>query len=182
MLTLVIGGARSGKSRFAMSLCPAQAKVTFIATALASDDEMQSRIARHRRERPAQWKTIEEPLELAAAVALCVPESDFVIVDCLTLWLSNICWRERESTFVDLERIASGQIKSVAQAAIQSQVILVTNEVGCSLVPDSVLGRTFQDLQGFVNQWAARSADAVYLTVAGIPITIKPRQSTGSHS
>ena len=181
MLTLVIGGARSGKSRFAISLCPLESRVTYIATAPESDDEMRSRIARHRRDRPSHWKTVEEPLALASIVAAHASTSDFVIVDCLTLWLSNLCWERRESGFGDLEQSVSNEIAEFGRAAATGQVILVSNEVGCSLVPDSPLGRSFQDLQGLTNQWAAREADVVYQTIAGIPIKLKSHESRGQN-
>ena len=179
MLTLIIGGARSGKSRFAVYLCPPESAVTYIATARPSDDgEMQARIARHRRERPSHWKTIEAPASLASAIADQKSASDIVLVDCLTLWLGNLFWEHRNASpenLEDLERIASHEIDAVAKASTGGRVILVTNEVGCSLVPDSPLGRFFQDLQGFVNQSAARHADVVYQLTAGIPLMLKPR-------
>ena len=173
MLTLVIGGARSGKSRFAISLCPAEANVAYIATARRSDPEMESRIARHQRERPLQWTTVEEPLSLAAAVARCVTNSGVVLIDCLTLWLSNLCWERRLSPFHDLEQEALNEIDDVARASARSRVILVTNEIGCGVTPVSDLGRSFQDLQGFTNQRAAREADIVYQITAGIPVQLK---------
>ncbi len=176
MLTLVIGGARSGKSRFAISLCSAEANVAFIATARRSDPEMESRIERHRRERPQRWTTVEEPLSLAAAVAQCLPNSDAVLVDCLTLWLSNVCLERRSLPFHELEEQASREIADVAKASTTGEVILVTNEVGCGVTPVSALGRSFQDLQGFTNQRAAREADVVYHITAGIPVQLKGRR------
>ena len=175
MLTLVIGGARSGKSRFAVSLCPPESNVTYIATARESDVEMQARIARHRRERPSHWTTFEAFGSLASAVASHVRAADVVLVDCLTLWLGNLCWERQDSPFDDLERTASKEIADLARAAEEGRVIVVTNEVGCSVVPDSPLGRYFQDLQGLVNQEAARHADVVYQVIAGISIMLKPR-------
>jgi adenosylcobinamide kinase/adenosylcobinamide-phosphate guanylyltransferase len=178
MLTLVLGGARSGKSRFAASLCRAESTVTYIATAYASDEEMKSRIARHRRERPTHWKTLEEALSPASAVAASCRDSEFVVVDCLTLWLSNLCWQRRQSAVDELEQIASWELDGIAASSVDSNVILVSNEVGCSLVPDSILGRSFQDLQGLINQAAARKAQVVYQMVAGIPAVLKPRNNS----
>jgi len=96
-------------------------------------------------------------------------------VDCLTLWLGNLCWERQDFPFDDLERTASKEIADLARAAAGGRVILVTNEVGCSVVPDSPLGRYFQDLQGLVNQEAARHAEVVYQVIAGISIMLKPR-------
>lgn len=173
MLTLVIGGSRSGKSRFATSLCKPGTRVTFIATADASDDEMKRRILRHRRDRPATWTTVEERFSPARAVANAAQQSDFIIVDCLTLWLSNLCCHE-PIDFDELEQTASAEVARLAASSLNSNVILVTNEVGCGIVPNSVLGRAFGDLQGFVNQVAAREAHVVYHMTAGIATKLKP--------
>lgn len=173
MLTLVIGGARSGKSRFAQSLCPQGARVAYIATAVAGDDEMGVRIARHRRDRPAAWVTVEEPLALAQTVARHAPEFDFILVDCLTVWLSNFCWQQRECSAEVVERTACDEIARLAQASAPSHVVMVTNEVGCGIVPETRVGRDFRDLHGIVNQWLARESDFVYHAVAGIPVLIK---------
>jgi adenosylcobinamide kinase/adenosylcobinamide-phosphate guanylyltransferase len=173
MLTLVIGGARSGKSRFAQTLgCQARRPV-YIATARAEDAEMAARIARHREVRPAQWLTFEEPLAIARAVAATAHERDFILLDCLTIWLSNFCWEHREESDGEIEAGALAEVARVAEAAKPSDVVLVTNEVGYGLVPESPVGRLFRDLQGWVNQEAARAADRVVQVVAGIPIEIK---------
>jgi adenosylcobinamide kinase/adenosylcobinamide-phosphate guanylyltransferase len=170
MLTLVIGGARSGKSRFAQTLgCEARMPV-YIATSRAEDAEMEARIARHRAARPSQWITVEAPLAIADAVAAAV-EADFVLLDCLTVWLSNFCWERRGNPESEIETAALAEVVRLGAAA--ANLVVVTNEVGCGLVPDSALGRFFRDLQGWVNQEAARSADRVYHVVAGIPTLIK---------
>jgi adenosylcobinamide kinase / adenosylcobinamide-phosphate guanylyltransferase len=174
MLTLVIGGARSGKSRFAQSLAADARRVAYIATARATDAEMVTRIARHRQSRPAGWITVEEPLEIARAVAETAPACDFVLLDCLTVWLSNLCWEMRDCPAPRIEAAAASEIARLAAASVHSNVVLVSNEVGSGIVPDSPVGRLFRDLQGWVNQEAARAADRVYLMVAGIPVTIKP--------
>jgi adenosylcobinamide kinase/adenosylcobinamide-phosphate guanylyltransferase len=181
MLTLVIGGARSGKSRFAVSQCPRESNVTFVATAFPSDDEMRSRIDRHRRERPSHWKTIECPLALAAAVADHAATSDIVLIDCLTLWLSRLCWDRKDEPLHEIEAFALGEIATLGAGARNGRVVLVTNEVGCGVVPDSAAGRLFQDLQGFANQAAAREADVVYHVVAGIPSLLKPKTTHQEH-
>jgi len=173
MLSLVIGGARSGKSRFAQSLGVTAERVVYIATARVEDAEMAARIAQHRQTRPAHWTTIEEPLEISSAIERHSADCDFLLLDCLTLWLSNFCWDHREIGEANIQAAAFQEVARVAAASAASKVVLVTNEVGCGLVPESPVGRSFRDLQGWVNQEAARSADWVYHVVAGIPAAIK---------
>lgn len=179
MLTLIIGGARSGKSRFAQSLCPPEARVAYIATARLEDGEMQARAARHRAGRPAAWRTLEEPLALAAAVRRAAPDADHILVDCLTVWLSNLCWEHRLRPAGEIERIAAAEIDAIAAAAGERSVILVSNDVGGGIVPDNPVARGFRDVQGLVNQRAAAAAGRVFLTVAGIPLRIKPGFEAG---
>jgi adenosylcobinamide kinase/adenosylcobinamide-phosphate guanylyltransferase len=173
MLSLVIGGARSGKSRFAQSLGATAERVVYIATARAEDAEMAARIAQHRQTRPAHWTTIEEPLEIGSAIERHSAACDFLLLDCLTLWLSNFCWEHREIGDAGIQDAAFREVARVAAASSASNVVLVTNEVGCGLVPESPVGRSFRDLQGWVNQEVAGSADWVHHVVAGIPIAIK---------
>lgn len=170
---LVLGGARAGKSSFALRLVQERTVATsvcFVATAQALDADMTERIARHREERPANWKTIEEPYELDAAL-LQAGEANIVIVDCLTLFVSN--WLLRTD---DCEPLIDDVIERFV-ATVRSQtrtVICVSNEVGLGIVPDNPLGRTFRDLLGRVNQQFAEAADEVYLLVAGLPLRLKP--------
>jgi adenosylcobinamide kinase/adenosylcobinamide-phosphate guanylyltransferase len=177
MLTLVIGGARSGKSRFALSLCPAGGRVAYIASARIEDDEMRARVERHRRDRPADWTTIEEPLALADAVRRGLREADCVVVDCLTVWLSNFCWEGRHRPAAEIESAALEEIDKLAAASAGREMVLISNEVGLGIVPESPVGRLFRDLQGLVNQRAAAAADRVFLTMAGIPLRVKPPAS-----
>ena len=183
-LVLVLGGARSGKSWVAeMMAKQTGGRVTFIATAEARDDEMRRRIERHKAERPAGWRTVEEPLALAEAVEGAAPESDLVLVDCLTLWVSNrLCQvdldvtaearREVEARLTrDLEETAS-RLVNVARSTTAT-LLLVSNEVGLGLVPDNVLGRVYRDLLGILNRTLAADADQVLLMVAGIPVDVK---------
>jgi adenosylcobinamide kinase/adenosylcobinamide-phosphate guanylyltransferase len=164
-LTLVLGGARSGKSRYAESLIAALPPPWgYVATAQPRDDEMAARIAEHRARRGPSWKTIEAPHELAEAVVLCQPMP--VLVDCLTLWLSNMML---EGYDIDAE---VGRLERALQAAA-APVVLVTNEVGSGIVPDYPLGRKFRDLQGVLNQRIAARADRVVLMVAGLPMAVK---------
>jgi adenosylcobinamide kinase/adenosylcobinamide-phosphate guanylyltransferase len=173
MLTVVIGGARSGKSRFAESLAAGLRRVTYIATARAEDDEMRSRIARHRADRPSGWLTIEEPLAIAYAVEQCASNCECILLDCLTLWASNLCFARAGESATVLRAAASAELERLAGVSRRIDIVVVTNEVGCGLVPDSALGRLFRDLQGWINQDVARAADFVYHVVAGIPIAIK---------
>jgi adenosylcobinamide kinase / adenosylcobinamide-phosphate guanylyltransferase len=174
MLTLVLGGARSGKSRFAQSLCEPAGRIVFVATAhVDDDDEMRARIAHHRQARPKHWHTIEEPLAIARVVETCSADVDLVLIDCLTLWLSNLCWEHRDHSQEVLRAAASQEVARLIAAASASNVIVVSNEVGYGLVPESPVGRLFRDLQGWLNQELACAANSVYQVVAGIPIPIK---------
>ena len=173
MVSLVLGGARSGKSRFAQRLGAQCDRAIYIATARAEDDEMAARISRHRRERGENWTTIEEPLHIADAVERNCATCDFLLVDCLTLWLSNYCWENRERTEMEIEGGVLREVARVAGVSTRARIVLVTNEVGCGLVPESAVGRMFRDLQGRVNQKAGELADEVFLVAAGIPVVIK---------
>jgi adenosylcobinamide kinase / adenosylcobinamide-phosphate guanylyltransferase len=171
MLTLIIGGARSGKSRFAQCLAGTSKKVAYIATARTEGDaEMAERIARHRADRPPSWLTIEEPIDIARAVERCAQDCDFIILDCLTLWLSNLFLEHSAEGAGETSR---REVAALAPAARNSHLALVTNELGYGLVPESALGRSFRDIHGWMNQEAARVADRVYHVVAGIPVAIK---------
>ena len=161
-LTVLIGGARSGKSGLAVKLARDQtAPVTVIATAEAGDEEMGARIDQHKRERPAAWVTVEEPLELAAAIA-SVPDDHFLILDCLTLWVSNmVIARGAQATESDAVRAAA------AAAARGGMTVAVTNEVGLGVVPEHQLGRAYRDLLGRVNTIWAEASERAFLLVAG---------------
>jgi adenosylcobinamide kinase / adenosylcobinamide-phosphate guanylyltransferase len=164
-LTLVLGGARSGKSRYAESLIAALPPPwVYIATAEAGDEEMTVRINAHRARRGPDWRTIEAPRDLTAALA--ASERLPVLIDCLTLWLSNLLLADAD---IDAE------IKRLENALMvaNAPVVLVANEVGSGIVPDHPLGRKFRDLQGVLNQRIAARADRVVLMVAGLPLTVK---------
>ena len=174
MLTLILGGARSGKSRLAERLAVSAARVIYIATAQAGDDpEMTARIERHREYRPSSWRTIEEPLALAGAVERAAGDADAILVDCLTIWLSNLFWEHRDDTPPKVEDIARAELQRIGAVAQRCHVILVSNELGCGTVPEPAVTRAFRDAQGFLNQWAAGAADEVIFTVAGLPLYIK---------
>jgi adenosylcobinamide kinase / adenosylcobinamide-phosphate guanylyltransferase len=164
-LTFVLGGARSGKSRFAERLMTAMPPPwIYVATAEPLDDEMAERIAAHRSRRGASWQTIEAPRKLAAV--LSASGNKPVLVDCLTLWLSNLLLAEADIE-AEIARLEA------ALAAVTAPTVLVANEVGYGIVPDYPLGRRFRDLQGLLNQRIAALADRVVLVVAGLPLAIK---------
>jgi adenosylcobinamide kinase/adenosylcobinamide-phosphate guanylyltransferase len=173
MLTLVIGGARSGKSRFAQSLLSGSQRVAYIATSRCEDAEMAERIERHRQDRPSHWVTVEEPLEIAQTVERLSADREFILLDCLTVWLSNLSWEHRDSAAEELHRAASQEVARLIPPAANTHLVLVTNELGCGLVPESPVGRLFRDVHGWMNQDVARAADWVYHLVAGIAVPIK---------
>jgi adenosylcobinamide kinase/adenosylcobinamide-phosphate guanylyltransferase len=181
MLTFILGGARSGKSRLAQRLAERCQRVCYVATApAASDAEMNQRIARHRADRPASWRTIEEPLRLADAVDQAAQDADAILVDCLTLWLSNLFWENRDNPPEHVEESVQSQLGRIAGARNSCHIILVSNEVGSGTVPEPAVTRAFRDAQGLLNQWAAEAADEVILAVAGLPLylkTARPRDS-----
>lgn len=165
-LTLVLGGARSGKSRHAEALiaaCPPPR--VYVATAEPLDDEMRARIAEHRARRGADWRAVEAPRDLAGALEKTAA-GGAVLVDCLTLWLSNLMLAG-----ADIEAEAARLEAALAQA--KGPVVVVSNEVGSGIVPDNALARRFRDAQGRLNQRIAARADRVVLMVAGLPLVVK---------
>jgi adenosylcobinamide kinase / adenosylcobinamide-phosphate guanylyltransferase len=171
---LVGGGARSGKSRFAMERALALGKHgVFIATAEESDDEMRARIARHREERGARLRTVEAPVDLPAALEDAVggaPHTDVILVDCLTLWLSNLLVPGATADAV-LRRVED--LRAVI-ARRRVPIVVVTNEVGMGLVPDTPLGRVFRDVAGLAHQRLARDADEIHVGVLGLMLRLRP--------
>ena len=165
---LVLGGARSGKSRLAPQLAEqASALRTSLAHAPAFDDEMRERIALHRQERDGSWQTVDAALDLPEAIQAQTGPGKAVLVDCLTLWLSNIVLAERDPV-----REAERLLHAVREA--QGPLILVSNEVGHGIVPSTPLGRSFRDEQGRLNQRIAEACDAAVFVAAGCPILLKP--------
>jgi adenosylcobinamide kinase / adenosylcobinamide-phosphate guanylyltransferase len=165
----VIGGARSGKSRYAVERSSAEGRIAFVATAEALDADMTRRIARHRAERPSHWTTIEVPLELVSRLGKLEGTCDAFIVDCLTLWVANRLLRgDRDETILDE---ADALARLIGRR--QSSFIVVSNEVGEGVHPETAAGLRFRDLLGGVNQRVAAVCDTVVLMVAGIPLTIK---------
>ena len=164
-LTLVLGGARSGKSRHAESLVmTAPPPWLYVATGEPRDDEMAARIAAHRARRGADWRTIEAPRDIAGAFAAAAGGA--TLVDCLTLWLSNLMLAD-----ADIDAECARLDAALAQA--KAPLVLVSNEVGLGIVPDNALARRFRDVQGRLNQRVAARADRVVLMVAGLPLVVK---------
>ncbi len=176
-LTLILGGARSGKSSYAQSLAEETGKsVTFVATAQALDEEMSARIQKHRAERPAHWETLEAPLDIASHAQQI--KSDVVILDCITLLANNLLMRFVKDDLVDeapfmqaVQKEVNELIRSIRE---QNQGwLIISNEVGLGLVPAYQMGRVYRDVLGWANQCLAREADQVIFMVAGIPTIIK---------
>ncbi len=169
-MVLVLGGARSGKTRWAQEAAMAQAAKAgraplMIATATALDEEMAERIARHQADRGADWRTVEAPLELAAAVR-SLEAQDVAVVDCLTLWLSNLMLADKPV------EPAAGELLAACSASAAS-LFLVSNEVGLGIVPDNPLARRFRDAAGRLHQQIAAQAQQVVFLAAGLPLTLK---------
>jgi adenosylcobinamide kinase/adenosylcobinamide-phosphate guanylyltransferase len=165
---LVLGGARSGKTGFAERLAMgAGIRPAYLATAQALDSEMRERVASHRQQRQGRFETLEEPLALAAALEGAAPRHDVILVDCLTLWITNMLGAGRD---------VAAAVENLADTLMDiesARVILVSNEVGLGIVPDNPLARTFRDLAGSTHQRLAEICDDVYFVIAGLPLTLK---------
>lgn len=167
----VLGGCRSGKSRYALELADQMAgeRKTFVATCTPLDEEMERRVEKHQEERGPEWRTVDAPEYLPEAIAENSPSSDVIVADCLTLWVSNLMLDGNNSE--DIEKYVQNLIRSLGEA--KCPVILVSNEVGTGIVPENQVARLYRDTVGSVNQAVAKNADTVYWMVAGIPVTIK---------
>jgi len=172
-VTFVIGGCRSGKSSFALDRANEIEgnNKYFIATSVPKDSEMENRVENHQNERGEDWITIEEPVYVHEKINQCSKKACVIIVDCLTLWVSNLMYHsyDQEGTIEAIQLLE----KSLEQC--ECPVFLVSNEVGCGVVPENKLARQFRDFAGLVNQRMARAADSVVMTIAGIDVQIKPR-------
>ncbi len=172
-VTLVLGGARSGKSAYGEGLLEARpGACVYLATADAGDAEMAERIAQHRARRGDRWTTLEEPLALLDALAGAAGPDRAVLVDCLTLWLSNLLLADR-----DVE--AEGAALATALPGLAGPVVLIANEVGLGIVPENALARRFRDAAGRLNQALAAAADRVVLVSAGLPLILKDEKQGG---
>ncbi len=178
-LILILGGARSGKSacaqQIAKRLSQGERGVIYIATAVAGDEEMEERIARHRAARPPSWKTLEAPQKAAKVIEGIGEEGQVIILDCLTFLISNLMLGQGDGETTVREEDILGEVESLVQAAkgVKSQVIVVSNEVGLGVVPTTRLGRLFRDIAGRANQLVAKEADEVYVMWAGIATRVK---------
>jgi len=167
---LVLGGARSGKSRYAVEQArEIGGSTAVVATARALDPDMAARIARHRAERPAGWTTLEEPRDVVAVARRAAASHDVLVIDCITVWVANLMERGDDDTAV---LAAADDLAKLMRERLASLVV-VSNEVGAGVHPPTALGRRFGDLLGFVNQRLAAAADRVTLMVAGIPVAMK---------
>jgi len=184
VITLVIGGCRSGKSRYALEAAnqikadPAKphqvtgGRKVFLATSVPRDPEMDKRVAAHQAERGQDWQTIEEPIVIHETISQASKTADVILVDCLTLWTSNLMFAEYDEPGI----MNAIRLLIAALQQCYCPVFLVSNEVGYGIVPDNALARQFRDMAGLVNQKIAAMADRVVLTVAGIGLPIKPSE------
>jgi len=179
---LILGGARSGKSRYAQRLAhEIGGRVLFVATAEALDGEMERRISEHRRRRPAGWRTLEAPLRVGRRIQSALEDAEVVLVDCSTLLVSNVLGERSSSEAGDIdEALAEAAVDAEIRALLDvvrdsgASFLIVSNEVGSGLVPENRLGRLYRDLLGKANQSLAEAMDEVYLMVAGLPLRLKP--------
>lgn len=170
-VAFILGGTRSGKTSHALSLTATRAMQNgatpvYLATAQAHDAEMTARIDNHKAERGPEWQTVEEPLEVPDAVLRHAKPGNVLLLDCLTLWVSNLMGAERDMDAAFMELVA-------ALKDVQGPVVIVSNETGLGIVPDNPLARSFRDRSGLLNQMVAATADKVQFVAAGLPLTLK---------
>ena len=181
-LIVVTGGARSGKSLFAEEyLTSCSGRKAYVATAQILDEEMKERVAEHRRRRPEDWQTLEISSGLSAAFPAVLEQADAVLVDCLTLYLSNYLFAHETAGDEEILQGALQEMENIVGAVRQTEaktVIFVTNELGCGIVPMSHISRLYRDVVGKVNQYAAGQADEVYWTVCGSPVELTRLRAT----
>lgn len=175
-VTLITGGARSGKSRYALEAAMEVKNKAFIATAQAFDEEMRLRIERHQRERGREFNTVEEPFDIASAITSLDAKCELVIVDCLTLWLSNLAHRHGAEAKEYPEVI---EFLSIIENP-PCEIVIVSNEIGMGVVPENELARRFRDLAGWLNQRVAKLASKVVFMVSGLPLMAKEEKLDGS--
>lgn len=168
-LILVTGGARSGKSRHALGLAHGYERKAYVATGVATDEEMEERIARHRRERGPDWQTFEEPRALVGLLEREADNFDLILIDCLSFWVSNLLWNQQDEGAAEI-KISELLVCFKRRTCT---LIVVSNEVGMGIVPDNSVSRMFRDLVGHANQQIARLADQAVFMVAGLPLELK---------
>jgi adenosylcobinamide kinase / adenosylcobinamide-phosphate guanylyltransferase len=171
-ITLVLGGARSGKSRWAQEQAARFSRVTYLATARAGDSEMREKIARHRRERPGTWRTVEAPTALPETIRSESGRADVLLIDCFTLYVANVMHTGKKSEGHNTSRVR--ELRDAIHSSTTS-IIAVSNEVGSGVVPAFRSGRVYRDMLGQINQEVAAIADTVVLMVAGLPLPVKGR-------
>ena len=176
-LTLVLGGVRAGKSTYAQRLAEAGERVLFVATAEALDEDMNARIRAHRQSRPPDWDTLEEPLGIVAAMKPLLSRYDTVLLDCLTLWVSNLLLRDPDSVGVGADIPSEVHDLLTLYREQEASWIVVSNEVGLGVVAPTKLGRVYADELGRVNQMVAAAADDVVFMAAGLPLNLKADRS-----
>ncbi|MCY4088151.1 MAG: bifunctional adenosylcobinamide kinase/adenosylcobinamide-phosphate guanylyltransferase [Actinomycetia bacterium] len=172
-LTFVLGGVRAGKSSYAQHLAEGAERVLFVATAEAGDQEMKNRIEAHRERRPPDWETLEEPTNLVASLRPLLPHYTTVLLDCLTLWVSNLLLRGSDRTSARHAIVSEAEGLLSLYRHGDASWIVVSNEVGFGVMPANNLSREYSDELGSVNQLVAAEANAVYLLVAGLPLKVK---------
>ena len=181
-ITLILGGARSGKSRLAQEMASLAKTVLFVATASAGDEDMRIRIAKHQAERPSHWRTLEAGLHVGDKIDIAFQDEELVLIDCMTLLISNVLCQYSDDQLENqsaelLEQQVSTEIKELQECLqrLPASFIIVSNEVGLDIVPNNRLGRLYRDFLGRANQSLAACADEVLFMVAGIPLRIKPQ-------
>ncbi len=168
-ITFITGGQKSGKSNFALKLAEAQSdKLCYVATALTMDDEMKDRVRRHKAERSSKWQVVEESINIADAVRANKDDYDVFLVDCMTLWMSNLMMTTDDDGIVDMVNDFINTVRT-----FNAHVIIISNEVGYGIIPENKVARRFIDLSGKVNQMIAQGSDDVFLMTAGIGQKIK---------
>ncbi len=182
-ITLILGGARSGKSHLAQEMAAVSKSVLFVATASAGDEDMRRRIEKHQAERPSHWHTLEVSLHIGDKIDIAFKNEELVLIDCITLLVSNVLCQYDEQQFAALsEAVLEKQVIEEIQELLEclknlpASFIIVSNEVGLDIVPDNRLGRLYRDFLGRANQILASNADEVYFLVAGIPLRVKPQR------
>ncbi len=173
-LTLILGGVRAGKSTYAQRLAQAGERVLFVATAEALDEDMTDRIRAHQTSRPAEWDTLEEPLDIVGAMKPLLFRYDTVLLDCLTLWVSNLLLRDPDTAVADIP----SEVHDLLQLYREQEAswIVVSNEVGLGVVPPTKLGRAYADELGRANQMVAAAAEDAVFMAAGLPLTLKAKE------
>ena len=184
-IILLLGGARSGKSRFAQEYARRNGgKVLFVATATAGDEDMRLRIVKHKKDRPPNWLTLEAATEIGIRIEANAGDAELIIIDCITMLVNNIFSRYDEKLFntisdVMLEKEVITEIEQLQQCLkkVNASFLIISNEVGLGLVPDNRMGRLYRDILGRANQKLAQTADEVFLLAAGIPMRVKPTET-----